>query len=222
MRSLYPTTAAGRRRAIIVCLLPAAATNVFQFEEVAKSKIEPAAFGFLSGGADDMKTLHANSDVFDEWQIRARRLVDVSQVETSVELLGRRIETPILLAPVGFQKAFDAEGELAVARAAGSKHTMIVSTLSSFAISEVTSAAEVPPWFQLYPTPDREFTRGLLARAEAANCEVVVLTTDLPAIGNRENHVDYLESLFQKGEIEAANFAGLTFPGQLALSIKSF
>ena len=194
---------------------PAAATNVFQFEEVARSKIEPAAFGFLSGGADDMKTLRANCDVFDEWQIRARRLVDVSQVDTSLELLGHRLATPIIIAPVGFQKAFDPAGELAVARAAGSKHTKIVSTLSSFAISEVTAAAEVSPWFQLYPTPDREFTRGLLARAEAANCEVVVLTTDLPAIGNREDHIGYIEGLLEKGEIEAANFAGLTFPGQL-------
>jgi isopentenyl diphosphate isomerase/L-lactate dehydrogenase-like FMN-dependent dehydrogenase len=194
---------------------PAAATNVLQFEEVAREKLKPEAYGFLSGGADDMKTLHANNQVFEDWQIRARRLVDVSNVNTTIQLLGQELPIPILLAPIGFQRAFDSEGELAVVRAAARRHVLIASTLSSFAIDKITAASGAHVWFQLYPTPDRKFTRGLITRAEDAGCEVVVLTTDLPAIGNRENHVDYIEGLVAAGEVEAANFAGLAFPGQL-------
>src|SRR5262245_37452961 len=105
------------KRALIAS--PNDAINVFDFEPVARQKLPPAHWGYLATGVDDDATLRANREGFSRLQIRTRRLVDVSRVDTSTELFGVTWKTPIVLAPVGSQKAFQPEGEVAVARAAG-------------------------------------------------------------------------------------------------------
>jgi isopentenyl diphosphate isomerase/L-lactate dehydrogenase-like FMN-dependent dehydrogenase len=163
------------------------ATNVFQFEDVARTKLTPDIFHFIADGADDLKTVRANREAFDLLQIRARRLVNVSKVDTTVNVLGHAMETPIILAPVGAQQMLHQEGEIASARAAASrKHLFIVAMLSSFSAGEIAAAGQSPIWFQLYPSPDRTTTQQLLRRAEAAGADVVVLTVDGPVRGNRE------------------------------------
>src|SRR5262249_57465981 len=89
----------------------------FDFESVARQKLPPAHFGYMATGVDDDATLRANREGFSRFQIRPRRLVDVSRVDTSTQLFGVTWRTPIILAPVGSQKAFHPEGEIAVARA---------------------------------------------------------------------------------------------------------
>ena len=163
------------------------ATNVFQFEDAACMRLTPDIFHFIADGADDLKTVRANREAFDLLQIRARRLVNVSKVDTTVNVLGCTMETPIILAPVGAQQMLHQEGELASARAAASRnHLFIAAMLSSFNVVEIASAGQGPLWFQLYPSPDRKSLRLLLHRAEAAGADVVVLTVDGPVRGNRE------------------------------------
>lgn len=189
---------------------PAAVTNVLQFEDVARTKLTPEVFHFIADGADDMKTVRANRVAFDHWQIRARRLIDVSNVDTTVNVLGRAMETPIILAPVGAQQQIHPEGELASARAAAAKkHLLIVSTVSNFSIGEITSAGQGPMWFQLYPIPDRAMTRQLLQRAEAAGADVVVLTVDGPVRGNRERDVRFWSRIRGRRRPRLGNFEGL-------------
>ena len=168
-------------------LLSAAdALNVFQFEETISKKLPKDVCDFISGGADDQKTIAANREAFEQVQIRARRLIDVSRIDTHVEILGEQMETPILIAPVGFQAAIHKEGEIAVARAASSrKHIMIASTVSSFSIEEISRAYPRKVWFQLYPTSDRSVAKELLDRAESAGCPVVALTVDTPVLGKQ-------------------------------------
>jgi isopentenyl diphosphate isomerase/L-lactate dehydrogenase-like FMN-dependent dehydrogenase len=135
--------------------------------------------------------------------------VDVSRVDTTTTFLGEKLAHPITLAPVGFQGVFHPEAELASARGAASAHAlMIASTLSSEAIGEIAAARREPVWFQLYPTTDRRITRGLLERAEAAGCRVLVLTVDTPVMGNREAHGDWLARMLAGGA-RAANLEGL-------------
>lgn len=166
---------------------PARALDVFQLEAVARATLDRPTWHFVMNGADDGKTMAANRAAFDAWQIRARRLVDVSQVDTSVEVLGEQLDSPIILAPVGNQAALDAAGELATARAAGQRgHLMICSTVTSHAIGEIAGVARAPLWFQLYASPDEALMRHLLRQAEAAGCGTVVLTVDSPTRGNRE------------------------------------
>jgi isopentenyl diphosphate isomerase/L-lactate dehydrogenase-like FMN-dependent dehydrogenase len=162
------------------------ALNVLDFEAVAQQKLPPAHFGYLATGTDDDATVRANRDAFARYQLRVRRLVDVGQVDTSVTIFGRTYDTPIVLAPVSSQKAFHAEGEVAVARAARAKrHLQILSTVSSTAVEPVNDARGEPVWYQLYPTDDWTVTEALIARAEKAGCPVLVLTVDNVAT-NRE------------------------------------
>jgi len=166
---------------------PAEALNVFDFHDVAKAVLPKAHYGYMATGVDDDRTLHANSEAFQRYQLRMRRLVDVRKVDTSVELLGSRWETPIFLCPVGSQRAFHADGEIAVARAARAKgHLQVLSTNTTSSVEEVSEARGAPVWYQLYPTEDWTITRALLKRAEASGCPVVALTVDLYGGSNRE------------------------------------
>ena len=169
---------------------PEQAINVFDFQTLAEQKLPPAHYGYLATGVDDDGTLRANRDGFAKFYLRARRLVDVRRVDTSVELFGVRWETPIGLAPVGSQAAFHADGELATARAARSeRHLQVLSTVTSHGIERVVEARAAPVWYQLYPTAEWDVTRGLIARAESAGCPVLVLTVDLP-VGSNRNTLD--------------------------------
>ena len=168
------------------------ATSVFQFKDVARTKLAPKTFHFIESGADDMKTVQANREAFDLLQIRARRLIDVSSVDTSVNLFGSALKVPLILAPVGVQQRVHPEGELASARAATSRKCLFaVAMLSSYSVGEVSSETQAPLWFQLYPSPDRETSLQMLKQAEVAGSKVLVLTVDGPVRGNREREFWY-------------------------------
>src|SRR5262245_47700544 len=97
---------------------PKEAINVFDFEPVCRQNVPPAHFGYMASGIDDEVTLRANREGFLKFQLRPRRLVDVSKVDMSTEILGVKYNSPIVLAPVGGQRSFHDEGEVASARAA--------------------------------------------------------------------------------------------------------
>ena len=166
---------------------PTQALDVMDFEPVARKVLPPAHFGYLATGVDDDATIRANREGFNKFQIRSRRLVDVSKIDMGVRLLGTAWETPIVLCPVGSQKAFHPEGEVAVARAArAKKHLQILSTVSSSSVEDVTAARGGPIWFQLYANNDWDVVRGMVKRAQAAGCPAVVVTVDLQDGSNRE------------------------------------
>ncbi|HKC86401.1 MAG TPA: alpha-hydroxy acid oxidase, partial [Blastocatellia bacterium] len=166
---------------------PEQALNVMEFEGIARKKLPPAHFGYLATGVDDDATLRANCEGFTRYQIRVRRLRDVRNIDSSIRLFGAAWDNPIALAPVGSQKAFHPEGEIAVAKAARAKgHLQILSTMTSSPVEAVNEAAGAPVWYQLYPTNDWNVARGLTKRAEAAGCPVLVLTVDLQGGSNRE------------------------------------
>jgi isopentenyl diphosphate isomerase/L-lactate dehydrogenase-like FMN-dependent dehydrogenase len=162
------------------------ALDVFQIEAVARRKVDRPTWHFIVNGADDGKTMKANRDAFDAWQIRARRLVDVSHVDIGAEIFGVKLDSPWFLSPVGNQQSIDPEGELATgrsARAAG--NLMLASTVTNFSVGEIAKVAG-PLWFQLYPSPDQKLMLKLIRDAEAAGCPALALTVDSPTRGNRE------------------------------------
>jgi len=166
---------------------PTEVINVFEMEAVAREKIPPAHFGYLSTGVDSDTTLRANRAGFNRFQIKPRRLVDVSQTDTTVNVLGAEASSPIFICPVGSQGAYHQEAELGTARAAAAKgHHMILSTQSSTPIEQVVEARGAPIWHQLYSTNRWEYTVAMLQRAEAAGCTAVCLTIDLPGGRNTE------------------------------------
>ena len=166
---------------------PDQALDVMEFEAVARKNLPPAHFGYLATGVDDDATVRANREGYSRIQIRARRLVDVENIDMSVSLFGTKWNTPIVLSPVSAQKAFHPEGEVAVARATRAKgHLMMLCTPATASIEEVTAARGTPVWQQLYPTNVWEVGRAIVKRAEAAGSPAIVLTVDLQEGSNRE------------------------------------
>ena len=184
--------------------------NVFDFEELSRKVMGEDALLYLNGGADDLNTVQKNVDSYQRIQIRARRLIDVRQISTGVDLFGQRLDNPIILSPVGFQGFFHPDGEIATAKAAvAKKHQMIVSTVSNSSVIEIAEQSQAKLWFQLYPTPDRTVTKLLLDRAQTAGCTVCVLTIDTPVVGNRERSGTTLMKLSKAGNNKMGNFEGI-------------
>ena len=155
------------------------ALDVFDFEAVARRTLPPAHFGYLATGTDGDDTVRANREAFGRYQLRVRRLVNVAAPDMSVKLFGASYDSPIVLAPVGSQRAFHPEGEVAAAKGArAKKHLQILSSTSSTAVEAVNTARGEPVWFQLYPTNDWNVTAAIVARVEKAGCAVLVLTVD--------------------------------------------
>jgi isopentenyl diphosphate isomerase/L-lactate dehydrogenase-like FMN-dependent dehydrogenase len=166
---------------------PQDAINVFDFEPVAFKNVPPAHFGYMASGIDDEVTLRENREAFNRLVLRPRRLVDVTNIDPSVELFGVKWETPIIIAPTGGNRAFHEDGELAVARAAKARrHLQILSTAASTSVDDVTRERGAPIWFQLYASPSWDVAKALVKRAEAAGCPVVALTVDRVAGRNQE------------------------------------
>ena len=181
--------------------------NVADLRAAAGRVLEADVRDYLEGGAEDERTLARNRRGFERLALRPRRLVDVSTVDTSLELYGERLASPLLVAPIGFQGVFHPDAECATARGASrGGHRMVVSTVSTRSVEDVAEAAGGRVWFQLYPTDDRRLTAKLLRRAEAAGCTVCFLTVDTPVFGNREHGGAKLTSLMHGGRL--GNFDG--------------
>lgn len=170
---------------------PAALDDVValrDFEPLARAKMRRPAFEYYAGGAWDEVTLAGNEAAFERYRLRPRVLVDVSTVDTSTTLLGRRVALPVGIAPAALHGLAHPLGELATARAAAAAGALFcLSTVSSRSIEAVAEAApDGPRWFQLYVRRDRSFGRELVERAAAAGYEALVVTVDLPVLGYRD------------------------------------
>ncbi len=161
--------------------------NVQQYEALARARIEPGAWAFYSSGADDEVTLRANRRAFERVHLLPRMLRGVRKADLRATVLGTSVSMPILVAPTALQGLACAEGECATAQAAGNLGTlMVASTESTRSLEEIAAAATGPLWFQLYVYRGRRLVEPLVRRAEAAGFRAIVLTVDLPRLGNRE------------------------------------
>ncbi len=166
---------------------PDEAINVFDFRAVARQKLSAEHYAYLATGVDHERGLLANRAGFGRFGLRPRRLVDVTELDTSVEVLGTRLPVPIALAPAGMQMTFHPEGEVAVARAArATGELQILSTASSKSLDEVLEARGAPVWFMLLTGRLWPVTYLQLRHAENAGCPVVVLTVDYVGFGSQD------------------------------------
>ena len=166
---------------------PKDAINVFDFEPVMRKNVPPAHFGYMASGIDDELTLRANRQSFLKYHLRPRRLRDVSKVDMSVTLFGTRWATPIIIAPTGGNKAYQPEGEVAVARAARARgHLNILSNAGASSIEDVIAARQGEVWFQLYATSSVEVAQQVVRRVERAGSPVLEITIDRNGGRNQE------------------------------------
>ncbi|MEM6801171.1 MAG: alpha-hydroxy acid oxidase [Bacteroidota bacterium] len=178
--------------------------NVKDYQEASQRTLNQESFEYLESAVEDKLTSKRNRSIFQQVQIRPRRLINVSEIDMSVRMFGQSYRTPIILSPIGLQKQFYPEGELATARAADAAgHLMIVATTSHASIEDINKQIKGNhrPWFQLYPSNDLEFRQKLVKRVEAAGCSALLLSVDTPVLGNREMHGDRL-----KNKIDRQNF----------------
>jgi 4-hydroxymandelate oxidase len=156
------------------------ALDVFDLRRVAEHTLPTAHWGYIMTGTDGDETRRNNRAALERMYLRARRLVDVSELDTSVEIFGREWPTPLVVAPCGSQRAFHPDGELATARAAAARtHLQALSTVTSTAVEEVNEARGEPVWYQLYARANWEATTALVQRSVDAGCPVLILTVDL-------------------------------------------
>jgi 4-hydroxymandelate oxidase len=203
------TSSDGSQDEAFVIKSPDQALDVMEFEAAARKALPPAHFGYLSTGVDDDGTLRANHVAYARYEIRTRRLAGAGKIDTSVHLLDTAWRTPIVICPVGSQRAFHPEGEIAVAKAARAKeHLQILSTMTTSRVEDVIAARGAPVWYQLYATDVWEVAQGMVKRAEAAGCPVVVVTVDLPSSSNRE-------TLFRSRRVDTRQCSGCHEPGLL-------
>ncbi|PYU21214.1 MAG: alpha-hydroxy-acid oxidizing enzyme [Acidobacteria bacterium] len=163
------------------------ATSLPQVEAVAREKIPPAIYEWINGGAADQNTVRWNHEAYSRIRLQPSVLVDVSKIDTRINLFGKELPFPILLAPTGGHRLFHPEGEMATVRGAGAASAAVVmSSASTFSIEDITKAATGPVWLQFFIKPDRAFTKDLVQRAEAAGCQALCVTVDDPITGVRD------------------------------------
>lgn len=184
-------------------LAPRVPVDDAELLERARARMSPEAFAYIAGGAGVEGTMTENREAFDRWRIVPRMLRDVETRDTSVELFGRTLSSPFLLAPIGVLEMAYREADVAVARAAASEEVpMIFSNQASRSMEECAAVmGDSPRWFQLYWSRSRDLVASLVERAERAGCEAIVVTLDTTLLGWRTRDLDlaYLPFLRGKG-----------------------
>ena len=174
--------------------IPPEVVSVEDYEELARQRVTERSWAYVSGGSGDEVTLRENRLAFDRWKILPRLLVDFPAASTRIEMFGRYFAHPLFVAPTAFHQLMHPDGEMATVLGAAAMETgMVVSTQAGIRLEEIASGAKTPLWFQLYIQPDRDFTLGLVRRAEAAGYEALVVTVDAPLNGlrNREQRAGF-------------------------------
>ncbi len=181
---------------------PVQPVSVDALEETARSVLSPEAFDYVAGGAGAEETMRANREAFRRRRLVPRFLRDVARRDLGVELLGRKLPVPVLLAPLGVLSIVHKEAELAVARAAAPLGIpLILSTVSSLPMEQVAAAmGEAPRWFQLYWPRSDELAASLLGRAERAGFDAIVVTLDTYLLSWRERDIQNAYLPFVRGE----------------------
>ena len=161
------------------------AANVSDYRALAKARLPHFLFEYIDGGSYDEVTLKRNVEDLQSVALRQRVLRDVSNIDLSAELFGKKWAMPVGLGPVGLSGLYARRGEVQAAKAAAAADIpQVLSTVSACSLGEVAASGHVP-WFQLYFVRDRDFVASLIERAKAEGCGALFLTVDLAVPGSR-------------------------------------
>ncbi len=168
----------------------ARAASVEDLRRIARRRLPRGVFDYIDGGAEDERTLRNNTEAFARIEFRPRVLRSVASIDPSTTLLGRPLPYPLVLAPTGFTRIADPQGELAVARAAErASLPYTLSTMSTRSIEEVADVSAGRKWFQVYAWRDRGLVKEMVDRSIECGYEALVLTVDTAVLGRRERDV---------------------------------
>ena len=208
--SIFLRGLAGRR--------PRVPVDMARLEARARRAMSAEAFAYVAGGAGREGTADANRAAFDRWRIVPRMLRDVSVRDTAVTLFGRTLPSPLLLAPIGVLEMAHRQADLAVARAAAAEGVPFIFSSQASVPMETCAAAmgDAPRWFQLYWSRSDDLVRSFVRRAEACDCDAIVLTLDTTLLGWRTRDLDLAHLPFLHGKGIAQYTSDPVFRASLA------
>ena len=166
------------------------AACIDDLRRLAQRRIPRFAFDLVDGGAESERNLRRNVEAFEEVQLTPRYMIDVSQIDTRVELFGQTFDAPFGMAPIGMLNAFWPDADVILAElCARANIPYVASSAASTTLERLAEAANGNGWFQLYVSSDAAVTEGLIARAQAAGYGVMMVTADVPAAGKRDRDI---------------------------------
>ena len=180
--------------------------NLFDYEARARELLDPSLWDYIAGGSDDEINLRADREAFERLRLRPRVLTGHARADTATTVLGTPVQSPVLVAPLAYQCLVDPEGECATARGvADARSIFVASTMASRTLEDIATAA-CERWLQLYVFRDRTITDDLLRRAEATGVRAIVVTVDVPRLGQRER--DRRNGFALPAHVDAVNVHG--------------
>ena len=183
--------------------------NLFDLQKIFEKKMPKAILDYYQSGARDEITLKKNRDIFNNYELLPKLLRNVSDIDTSINILDLQLRNPIILGPIAMQQMAHQKGELASAAAAEKFGcAMTLSTSSNYAIDEV-STYNNNLFFQLYFAKDRSITEAMLKKAKKFSFKAIVFTADAPQLGTREN--DERNKFKMPENLSLGNFKGTVF-----------
>jgi len=166
------------------------AASIEDLRRRARRRIPRFAFDLVDGGAESERNLRRNVEAFEEVQLTPRYMVDVSAIDTRATLFGQTFDLPFGMAPIGMLNAFWPGADLILARLCAAENIpYVASSAASTTLERLAEAADGRGWFQLYVSGDAAVTESLVARAEAADYRVMMVTADVPAAGKRDRDI---------------------------------
>ena len=164
--------------------------SIDDLRTMARHRIPRFAFDLVDGGAENERNLRRNVEAFEEVELTPHYMIDVSDIDTRAKILGQTFDLPFGVAPIGMLNAFWPDADLTLARhCARANIPYVASSAASTALEHLAEAADGVGWFQLYVSSDANVTEGLIARAEAAEFPVMMVTVDVPAAGKRDRDI---------------------------------
>jgi (S)-mandelate dehydrogenase len=163
------------------------ALSIEELRRVAQNRLPRFEMEYLEGGAEDEVSLKRNRSIFERITWLPRMLVGTGLPDVSRTVLGDALHLPLIIAPTGFNGMIWPQGDLALAKAADAAGiAFTLSTVSNYDVIALNPQLQRPAWFQLYPLKDQKTSDRLIERAQAAGCDKLVVTVDVPALGARE------------------------------------
>lgn len=180
---------------------PSVPADFSELERRAEKAMSPRAWAYVSGGAGSGATMRANRAAFDRWRIVPRMLPGRTTRELSVELFGRRLPSPLLLAPIGAAAVVAKDSDLMIGRAAAELGVpYIISSQGCSPMEEIAAAmGDSPRWYQLYWSTDEELVDSMVGRAEAIGADAIVVTLDTTMLGWRPQDLNLGSLPFTQG-----------------------
>jgi isopentenyl diphosphate isomerase/L-lactate dehydrogenase-like FMN-dependent dehydrogenase len=218
----HPSAARARQEAIYVGGASGATPTVpvapDELRRAARRKVSRRAYAYVAGGAGEERTMAANRSAFDRWRVVPRVLRDVGSRDTRVQLFGRELPAPVLLAPIGVLELMHDDADVAVAEAAAGEGVPVVfSNQASRALEEcVAVMGDAPRWFQLYWSRSTDLVLSFVERAERAGCDALVVTLDTTLLGWRPRDLDLAYLPFLRGRGLAQYTSDPVFRRQVA------